>query len=200
METDLLMNHESIKLKLDDLPYDIFVHILNNLSYKDIIYLSQVNKKLNDIANDEMIWKMKLIKDIEKWKVIDSQTYPKEFFNQKSSESDEIISYKNIYLNCCPDIITKKEILEKLSTFQQAQNKFQLNSTSEHINMNSNRDHSNSLTLSSLSSLSMPFVVFGQLKDYIYRNVFNYPALNESGRNSIDNSEFIPKIGKIIYT
>ena len=42
----------------------------------------------------------------------------------------------------------------------------------------------------------MPFVVLGQLKDYIYRNVFNYPTSNENNnRNSIDNGEFIPKIG-----
>jgi hypothetical protein len=196
METDLLINQDTVNLKLDDLPYDILVNILNKLNYRDLTYLSQVNKKLNSIANDEMIWKMKLIKDIQKWKVIDSQTYPKNIFNQKSSEPNEISSYKTIYLNCCPDIITKKEILEKLSSFQQAQNKLQLTSTSEHLNLNLNRDHLNNLTLSSLSSLSMPFVVFGQLKDYIYRNVFNYPTSNESGaRNSIDNSEFIPKIG-----
>ena len=186
-------NEELMNLKLDELPYDILSNILNNLNYKDLIYLSQVNKKLNSIANDEMIWKMKLVKDIHKWKVIDSQTYPKELF---SHELSELKSYKNIYLSCCPDIITKKDILEKLSTFQQAQNKLQLTSTSETVNLNLNRDNLNSLTLSSLSSLSMPFVVLGQLKDYIYRNVFNYPTSNESNnRNSIDNGEFIPKIG-----
>jgi hypothetical protein len=164
-------------MNLDKLPYDIFLDIFLRLSYKDLLSLSQVNKKLNQVANDNYLWKKKLLKDLNRWKMIDSRTFPKELFEDSDCiDENQDIQYKKIYLSSCPDILTKKEILKKLITFQHVQNTLHINSTSE--NLPSQSSTAQNLTLSTLSSLAMPMTVFGQLKDFVYRNVFNTQVLS----------------------
>ena len=179
-------SHET-RPQLDELPFDIFLHILEQLPYKDLNMLAQVNRRLYAIANDNLLWKIKLIKDIKRWRMLDSKTYPKELFktrqihNESPSEFDDQILYKKLYMNACPDLITKKEILRKLETFQQVQNDLHLTSTSENTNPSGMNaiSNCNNITLSSLSSLVMPMVVLGQIKEFIYRNVFNQASLGD---------------------
>jgi hypothetical protein len=181
-----IANEESseAKAQLDELPFDIFLHILGQLPYKDLNTLAQVNRRLYTIANDNLIWKIKLIKDIKQWRMLDSKTYPKELFkarqinNDSPSEIDSQILYKKLYMNACPDLITKKEILKKLETFQQVQNELHLTSTSENTTAHGMNAiaNCNNITLSSLSS---PMAVLGQIKEFIYRNVFSSVSLGD---------------------
>lgn len=167
--------------KFEDLPFDILINIFNKLDYKDWSNLSKVNKKLNVIANDDFFWKTKLFNDIHKWKVIGSKTYPKDLFFPSDNEPTKEISFKSVYLRSCPDLLTNKEILKKLETFQNLQNTLHLTSTSEESLNLSNYGCSNSLTLSSLSSIPMPHMFFGQIREFINKNVFNSnQAQNES--------------------
>lgn len=99
------------KLQFFDLPFDILMNIFDKLGYKDLAMLSQVNKKLYDLANDNFVWRQKLMKDIHKWKMIDYKTYPKEIFTDDENGSDLDISYKKIYISSCPDVLTKKKYL-----------------------------------------------------------------------------------------
>lgn len=174
---------EESRINLYDLPYDVLAKILGILDYKSLNSLSYVNKKLNSIANDNFIWKTKLLIDIKKWRVIDSKTFPTDLFEPIifNSNSDNSISYKRIYYDCCPELLTKKDILKKLETFQQAQNALHLTSTSENVTA-SCIGFSPNLTLSSLSSLAMPMMVFSQLKDFINRNIFQNVPANDTSR------------------
>ena len=164
---------ESIEIRngitqIDELPYDIKLEIFRRLNFKDLIALSQVSHKLNLIANDNVLWKKKLKMDMHKWKMIQSKSWPKDLQfkpHQKNitilddlKESD--ISFKQIYLDICPEVTTTKGILKKIKTFQQSQSTLHATSTSENL-----ISLSNNLTLSSLSSFAMPMVVFGQIKD-----------------------------------
>ncbi len=190
-------------LKLDDMPYDILLNMFEKSDFKSLNQLAQVNKKIYTVANDNFLWKHKLIKDIKTWNLIDSKTYPHNLIKTrqisgKSTEfeqqnDDENIIYKKIYMNACPAIVLKKEILEKLETFQQAQNELHLRSTSDDNSSQSNivpvtsNNNSNNITLSALSSLVMPRLVLGQIRDFIYRNVFNTPM-------AMEPDESIPKL------
>lgn len=185
---------------LDELPYDILLTILQELDFKDLINISQVNKKLNLSSNDNILWKAKLLKDSHRWKRINSRTWPKQLEfksypvnkiiinkNKDGEKEEEDVTYKKIYLDICPEITTNKEILQKIKSFQHIQNTLNATSTSESFN-----SFSNNLTLSSLSSFAMPMMVFGQLKDFVYRNVFqNEQFFNNS---SFNDNENIPKI------
>ena len=173
---------EETKLMLDELPYDVLLSIFKRLDFKDLIQMSQVNKRLNDLTNDQYLWKEKLLQDMHNWRMIDSKSWPKQLqFKQEKILLDELalaeICYKKCYLNCCPDVSTRKDILKKLKSFQQIQNTLHATSTSEN------------LTLSSLSSFAMPMMVFGQLKDFVFRTMFR------SEQPQHDNTaECIPKL------
>jgi hypothetical protein len=181
---------EAEATRLDELPFDAFLHILEHLGYKDLNMLAQVNRRLYTITNDNLLWKLKLIKDIKHWRMLDSNTYPKQLFKARqinndgpNSELDDQIIYKKLYMNACPDLITKKDILKKLETFQQVQNDLHLTSTSDNttalVSGMSTISNCNNITLSSLSSLVMPMAVFGQIKDFFYRNLFNNQSLGD---------------------
>lgn len=170
-------NHDSDSLILHDLPFDILVRIFEKLDFKSLNALALVNKKFATFANDNYLWKKKLLNDIQKWRMIDSKTFPVELFEPLNSQiNNSDLSFKKIYMKCCPEILTQKDILKKLETFQQ----LHLTSTSEKLNLTGCIGCANpNFTLSSLSSLAMPIMVFGQLKDFVYRNIFNMP-LNEN--------------------
>jgi hypothetical protein len=163
----------SQSMTIHDLPYDILVRIFENLDFKSLNALALVDKKFCTFANDNYLWKKKLLNDIQKWRMIDSKTFPVELFepltNQINNNTD--LSFKKIYLTCCPEILTQKDILKKLETFQQ----LHLTSTSEKLNLGGCMGNPN-FTLSSLSSLA----IFGQLKDFVYKNIFNMPQNENS--------------------
>lgn len=192
------MVSDSIDIQLEDLPYDILLNILTHLNFKDLLTLSQVNHKLNIIANDNVLWKLKLLKDIHRWKLIDSKTWPNNLFissrfNKKTTiqhttndvHTTEELSYKQIYLNICPVITTSKNIIKNIKSFQQIQTAMHATSTSEALTSNTN-----SLTLSSLSSFAIPIMVIGQIKDFVYRNVFR----NDQFQYTDPTGENIPKL------
>lgn len=188
-----LTDTQSMAIQIDELPYDIQLEILKKLNFKDLITLCQVSHKLNAIANDNVLWKIKLMMDMHKWRMIESKSWPKDLQfkpNQKKitilddlEESD--ISFKKIYLDICPEVSTTKGILKKIKSFQQSQSSLHATSTSENL-----ISLSNNLTLSSLSSFAMPMVVFGQIKDFVFRNVFR----NEQLTGSSNGNENIPKL------
>ena len=181
-------------LRLYDLPFDILVRIFECLDYKSLHKLSLANKKLYLFANDNYLWKKKLLNDIQKWRMIDSKTFPKEMYEtDEQTPCEANVSFKRIYIECCPEILTRKDILKKLETFQQ----LHLTSTSEKLNLAGCIGCANpNFTLSSLSSLAMPIMVFGQIKDFVYRNVFNTPPVNENSRvlSSIHNEFALNKL------
>jgi len=199
METDEAFAETSIQL--DQLPYDILLSILNGLNFKDLLVLSQVSRKLNLIANDNTLWQLKLIKDMRHWRMIDSKSWPKNLIIkprthnkitiQETSRPDKTIdelgeiSYKQIYLNICPDVTTSKDILKKIKSFQQIQNTMHATSTSESLS-----SLTNNLTLSSLSSFAMPMMFIGQIKDFVFRNMFTNHQFNVTE----STVEAIPKI------
>jgi hypothetical protein len=82
-----------------------------------------------------------------------------------------------------------------LETFQQ----LHLTSTSERLSLVSGSSGggvgcisaSPNFTLSSLSSLAMPMMVFGQVKEFVYRNVFS-PDNSSSSQHSRGNSDYAP--------
>ena len=176
------MTQEAIGIH--NLPYDILLKISEQLDYKSLHMLSLVDKKFYSFANENYLWKKKLLRDIQKWRMIDSKTFPIELFepivapSTSCQEDKSNISFKKIYFECCPEILTRKDILKKLETFQQ----LHLTSTSEKLNLAGCIGCANpNFTLSSLSSLAMPIMVLGQLKEFVYRNVFNAP-LNDNSR------------------
>lgn len=167
-------------LNLDTLPYDIQLNILNRLDVNDLNSLSLVNTKLNLISNDNDFWKNRLIRDIHKWNKISSKTYPIHIFiknqpksnvtdgeseaNEDDKEENCEINYKEAYLKSCPDLLTQQEILKKLETFQLT------NMASSSENPTAYTPETNNLTL---STLSMPMSVLGQIKDFIYKKINN---------------------------
>lgn len=165
---------------LDELPYDIQLDIFLKLNFKDILAISQVNHSLNVIANDETVWKYKLLQDMHKWRMIDSKTWPRHlnltvnsnkqvtFLDSDSMDETATTSYKKIYFEICPEVSTNKTIIDKIRSFQQLQSSLNATSTSECLS-----SHSNNLTLSSLSSFAMPMMVLGQVRDFVYRNMFS---------------------------
>ena len=182
---------DSEYLNLQDLPYDILLNILTRLDSKDLITLSQVNKSFNYLLNDNLLWKIKLFKDIHKWRMIDSKTWPKDIIINKDNilfDERTNVNYKHIYLKCNPDIVIKNDILKKLKSFQHIQTTWHATSTSDNLPTTSTTSNNN-LTLSSLSSFAMPLNVYGQLKDFVYRNVFNIP-FNENQKMN----DFVPKL------
>lgn len=153
-------------MNLDELPYDILLDILARLTWQDLIRLGQCNKKLYSITNDNLLWMLKLNRDLNKWSIISSRTWPA---NVELNKYDATINYKEIYLKSNPDITIKKEILKKLNTFL-------------HTTSTSDDPTQQNVTLSSLSSFALPVAIFDQLRDFVYRNVFNQPVnstLNE---------------------
>jgi hypothetical protein len=159
-------------IKLDDLPYDILINILERLDYRDLISLSGVNKKFNEICDCNTLWRKKLLTNIYKWKLINSTTWPQEMFERMKREEDEYnvngtiqnenepIYYKKIYLTCSPDILTQKDILKQLRWFQQQ------GTTSSSCNENQS-------TLASLKSLSSIAL------DQMYNFVIQFDSENE---------------------
>ncbi len=201
MNTDYETNISNAGLTLHQLPYDILLNIFTRLDCRDLIMLSRVNKSLNSQVNDNLLWKIKLAKDMHSWRMIDSKTWPKNLvinkqyisFNQ-DHEDQEAVNYKKIYLKCNPDLVTNSEILKKLKTFQHIQSTHHATSTSESLNesgiaCSGKPGVSSNLTLSSLSSFAMPMVVYSQIKEFVYRNVFNMPFNSEPKPN-----EFTPKL------
>lgn len=146
-----------MSLNLDTLPFDIQLNIFENFDYTDLNNLSQVNRRLNSVANDNKFWKNKLLKDIRKWKRISSRTYPQYLNTFKHSEELDLeLNYKEIYYKSCPEFITQQEILKKLDNFQSTTNSTDFGAQSATHN----------LTLSTL-----PTTVLGQIKDFIIKNV-----------------------------
>lgn len=189
---------EQSTVKLDDLPYDIMLNILNRLDLNDLQSLSQVNKRLNEMSNDNLFWKHKLIRNIHKWNKISSRTYPRHIMIADENEAD-VVCFKKVYLESCPDLLTEKQILKKLETFQQVN----VTSSSESPSVDPAAENgpttsaNNTITLSSLSSFAMPLMVFGQIKEFLYRNVFNGINLGEQlnllrrGNNDLCTSKLI---------
>ena len=170
---------KSNSILLDELPIDTLILVFKNLSYNELISVSQVNKRLNSLVNDNLLWKQKFVEDMNKWKMVDSQTWPK-WINEKDFESklDENISYKKSYLECCPELLTQKDILKKIKAFNQIQNSLHATSTSESINSNI---LTNNLTLSSLS----PIMIIDHIKEFVNRNVL---------RNFLPKDDYLPKL------
>lgn len=166
---------EGQELKLDEMPYDVLLGIMAMLDYRDLNRVQLVSKLMYLVSNDNLLWKLKLARDIRRWRMIDSKTYPKELFNQSVDKQSEFdcVSYKSIYMNACPDLITKKEILAKLEVTHQ-----QINEMNGNCQLR-DQTSQNNLTLSSLSSLMMPTAVIDQIKNFIYRSVFYSPQLGE---------------------
>ena len=71
-------------LSLDALPIDVLFLIFKELNYKNLINVSKVNKFLNKVANDNLLWKMKLENDMNKWKIISSKNFPSEIFSENN--------------------------------------------------------------------------------------------------------------------
>ena len=193
-------NEEAFKndIQLDELPYDIQLAILLKLNFKDILALSQTNRNLNCLASDETLWKYKLLEDMHKWRMVDSKTWPTHVALVKPSSGKrttlcgsgdhvphehETTSYKRIYFEICPEIATNKTILNKIKSFQQLQSLSNATSTSECLS-----SYSNNLTLSSLSSFAMPMMVLGQLKNFVYRNIFTSPD-QFTGSSTVPDNE-----------
>ena len=107
-------------LSLDALPIDVLFLIFKELNYKNLINVSKVNKFLNKVANDNLLWKMKLENDMNKWKIISSKNFPSEIFSENNRILNDEINYKKLYLNCCPDVIQELEILKKLKNYKLA--------------------------------------------------------------------------------
>lgn len=158
-------------MNLDTLPFDVQLNILNRLNFEDLTNLSQVNKSLNAVSNDNQFWKSKLIKDVQSWRKISSRAY-KELIgvlgrvSDQDKENDEIkheeVIYKDIYFRCCPDLMIRQEILKKLETFQE---KNFVSSTERGVDSFGAQSTSN-LTLSTL-----PMAVLSQIKEFIMKNV-----------------------------
>lgn len=165
-------------MELHELPYDILLDIFSRLDSKDLLILSQVNKALNILTNDDLLWKIKLTNDLHKWKMIDSKTWPENLIlNSKgfefNSNKDEPVDFKKIYLNLNPELVTKKEILKNLKSFQHKQQTLNATSTSDY------QDNSSTTNNTTLSSFAMPMLFYNQFKDYLYRNVFTKTSNDE---------------------
>jgi hypothetical protein len=154
-EKEVLFENQNETLNLDTFPHDILLQILKKLNYKDLIKISQVNKQLNKISNDNLLWKMKLEIDINKWKIISSNNFPVELFSENSQILNDEISYKKLYLSCCPDVLTELEILKKLKTY---------NKQVDVINSEK--------AIADANPISSAVSMLSNLRDYIYNNIF----------------------------
>ena len=186
---------------LDILPFDVMMRILDELSYRDLIALSQVNKRLNSVANDNFLWRTKLLKDIHNWKRIDSRTYPGHFIKtltkkksvDAANEEDtvdpidcvdsEMRSSKQVYLSCCPDIITQKEILRNLQVCKQ----FERSVGKEWVSAN---------TSATAHGLSLTF--FNQFKDYLYKSVFESASSTPASSSTSASTPTDSGLSKIV--
>ena len=169
-------------LNIYGLPFDVLFQIFALLDHNDLVSLSQVNKKLNLILNDDYLWFNKLLKDVHKWKKIDSLSWPRELFeliDRKYAEAEgdeqQPVSYKRLYMTSCPDTLTKKEILARLRLKESQQAKGSaVSSAGQGQAPASGQTQSNG---ASISGFSMPTNLFGQFKNFFYKNV---AALNET--------------------
>lgn len=196
---------ESIEMdklcNLDNMPTDVLLMILKNLNYKDLVKMSEVNKHFYQVANDNLLWKLKLESDINKWKIISSNNFPIEMCNNyNNGVLDNNISYKTLYLNCCPDVLVQIEILRKLKMYKNAL----LDNTNETSGANSgslagenNTNNNNTMMaiankiqeisgVQVTTAMSNAVNMVTQMKDFIYRNILN--DTNVHTINGVPNS------------
>ena len=171
------------KMNLESLPIDVLFLIFKELNYKDLINISKVNKGLNKLATDNLLWKMKLEHDMSKWKIISSKNFPIQIFSENSRILNNEICYKNLYLNCCPDVIQEIEILKKLKTYKLAADA-------------SNNEQKIGAEAQAMNPLSTAKNLLSNLRDYIYSNIFpvNLPMSGEFSRLMNIENENLPKI------
>ena len=171
---------DEIEINLDTLPIDAQFLILKELNYKDLSNISKVNKSLNKTANDNLLWKIKLEKDINKWKIISSKNFPIQMFSKDRKILDENISYKKLYLNCCPDVIQENEILRKLKTYKLA--------------VDAVNNEKAVAEAPAASPLSSAINMLSHLRDYIYSNIFPVNSSMTSAQLADVNGEGLTKI------
>ena len=171
---------DDIEINLDTLPIDAQFLILKELNYKDLSNISKVNKSLNKTANDNLLWKIKLEKDINKWKIISSKNFPIQMFSKDRKILDENISYKKLYLNCCPDVIQENEILRKLKTYKLA--------------VDAVNNEKAVAEAPAASPLSSAINMLSHLRDYIYSNIFPVNSSMTSAQLADVNGEGLTKI------
>jgi hypothetical protein len=159
-------------VSLDSMPADVLYVIFGKLDYKDINNLSEVNKRLYHFASDNLLWRNKLESDLRAWKIISSNHFPVEIY-EHSAVGLKTIDYKDVYSKCCPDVLTKMEILKKLKSYKHAK-PGKIEETVPTIN----------------GLLNSPIHLLHQIKDYF----LNIQLFNEISSRFLAEEEMLAKI------
>ncbi|XP_077981102.1 F-box only protein 4-like isoform X2 [Glandiceps talaboti] len=83
----------------EELPVYIQLYIFSFLSGWDLARLSATCKYWNMLANDSLVWKSLIERDMIKWNKVGHRSNPMTYI-----EVDSDLTYKDIYLRCSPEI------------------------------------------------------------------------------------------------
>lgn len=100
----IMKEPENIKARVTDLPVPVLLKIFSML---DVISLCRVSKTCQswyNIANDELLWQKKLGCDSHRWEMVDHLSHPETHFEMNPEST-----FKEIYLQCCPECRIKRE-------------------------------------------------------------------------------------------
>ncbi|ESO06798.1 hypothetical protein HELRODRAFT_170819 [Helobdella robusta] len=94
-----IWHNKTSQCSFDSLPEPIQLYIFSMLDSWNLLKVCEVCRTWERLGSDEVLWRKKLSRDVKKWNVLGNSFNPDTMLN---------MSYKEVYMSCCPSLKRQK--------------------------------------------------------------------------------------------